>query len=484
MANSKMRVSTLLLAALMAAQTLASCGGSGSTTDTQAPVTNAPEEDKPVYFTDSLGDIRFDGETFTLYRGYPTGSYIMEEETGDILDDSIFLRNRLVEERLGITLDYVECNFKTDGSSQSEATSTISSFIMAGDDTNDVYVHVQHTGMPGLIAQGCFVNWRTVPNLDLSQDYWYQRCLDDINYYDKVFAMTGAYNLSSLTGANCLYFNKNICDDLKMDYPYQDVLDGKWIYDKFYDMTKAATIDVNGDGKIDVDNDQLGYFGWGYEQYPGFFMGMGGDSVLKKADGSPELNINNDRTIELVEKMNKFFQLEGSKVEWTTYGIIQPKFSAGECLFYHTGLSAATSLRDMEDDFGFIPYPKLNEAQEGYRCRVQNTTCLTYIPVTNNHLDFTGAVLEVLASCSYNTVVPAFFDTVLTVKSSRDTESELMVPVIREACAFNDEAISGFAIRNAVDSGGLASYWAGVENTVKDSLQKNIIDVYGPDSKL
>lgn len=69
---------------------------------------------------------------------------------------------------------------------------------MAGDESNDVYIHVQHSGMPALISEGCFIDWNTLPNIDFSKPYWYSNCIRDINYGTKVFAMTGMYNLEIL----------------------------------------------------------------------------------------------------------------------------------------------------------------------------------------------------------------------------------------------------------------------------------------------
>jgi hypothetical protein len=278
-----------------------------------------------------------------------------------------------------------------------------------------------------------------------------------------------------------LYFNKNLLDVANLEYPYQLVLDGKWTVDVWQKYLTALTRDLNGDGVIEPGVDQTSYWGWGYEQYPAFFMGLGGDAVLKdEKTGKPVLNIYNERTTKLVAKMKEIIAMDGCDIEWSTYGVFNTAFNSGLLGFVHANLNAAAGdgFRAMEDDFGFVPYPKLDETQESYCCRVQNTTCLTYIPITNKDLEFTGACLEVFASISYNTTVPTFFDVVLTVKAARDTESEKMVPVIRESASFYDEAIKGFSVRNAVDSEGLASYWAGVESAVTQSVQDNIIAVY------
>ena len=103
---------------------------------------------------------------------------------------------------------------------------------------------------------------------------------------------------------------------------------------------------------------------------------------------------------------------------------------------------------------------------------------LSYIPTTNTRGELTGAVLEVMSAVSYNTVVPAFFDVALTLKVSRDTESEQMIPIINESASFYDEA-TGFDVIGLITSGSaLPTYYAGVKNQIEDNVQKQIVEVY------
>ena len=464
---------SLILCLLTLAQ-LAACGGEGGTPETSADTT--PAETAPPY-ADNLGDIRFDGKTFTFYLCTGYGDYYVEEESGEVLNDAIYNRNRKVEERLGITLNYVNGDVGGDGTSQGVETQTIRSLIQAGDTENHVYVHSQHSGMPAMINEKYFIDWNTIPNLDLTQDYWYQNCIRDINYGNKIYAMTGVYNLGTLTSANCLYFNKRLMTELGHDYPYQAVLDMKWTNDKFVAMIKDATQDLNGDGKIEFDKDQTGFHGWSYEQNPAYFMGLGGDICTKDKDNMPVLQIDTERNVNIVDTILKTFELDGAAFESKTYGIFNDEFIDGRLLFVHGHLSLSSKFRDMPDDFGFLPYPMLDEEQGEYHSRVQNTSGLTYIPVTNDDLEFTGAVLEVLASTSSTTTVPAYFDVVLTVKQTRDTESEQMIPIIRESCSFYDEAL-GFSMNTVISSGkNLVTYYAEQKNTVEKNLQ-DLIDTY------
>ena len=64
---------------------------------TSRPQSHVRSGETEEIITDDLGDIRFDGEEFTMYLAYPLGNFVMEEETGDTVDDAVFERNRLVE---------------------------------------------------------------------------------------------------------------------------------------------------------------------------------------------------------------------------------------------------------------------------------------------------------------------------------------------------------------------------------------------------
>ena len=106
-------------------------------------------------------------------------------------------------------------------------------------------------------------------------------------------------------------------------------------------------------------------------------------------------------------------------------------FSANQSLYLDVSLFFIGSLRDMEADFGILPYPKYDEAQSDYYSRVAYYwACI--VPVTNKDLEFTGAMLEALNCESANSVVPAYYEIALKGKYSRDNESEQMLQLISD----------------------------------------------------
>lgn len=470
----KASTTALLLAVLILAGTLAGCGGGNTPASTTAAVqtTAVPEETvDPNYVPDDLGDIDLTGKTFTLW--IISGGekyYIIEEETGEILNDACFARNRAVEERFNLGLNFVNGYVGSTGTIQNQNTQAISAYVLSGDTTYDALIQVQHSGMPGLILQELFLDYNEVPHVDFTKPYWYSKVIDDINYGSKIYTMSGSYHLNTLTSANCLTFNKNLFTDYGWEYPYKTVLDDKWTIDRFQELVEQGSRDLNGDGTLVVEDDIYAYGGWQWESIPALYMGMGGDILIKDENNMPVIAIETERNQTIVEKIYKVFEPEGSYFEGKDVNRPKDAFIAGQMLFFHTNLSGLASFRDMEDDFGFLPYPKLDESQETYNVRIQNTSGLTYIPVTNNNLDVTGIALEALAAYSYNMVVPVYFDQVLTYKTARDVESEQMVPYFRTYTSYYDEAASFSVITMITGGKALATYWAERRSIVEQAV--------------
>ena len=68
-----------------------------------------------------------------------------------------------------------------------------------------------------------------------------------------------------------------------------------------------------------------------------------------------------------------------------------------------------TALRDMEDDFGLVPYPKYDEQQADYLSYNLGTS---YLAITKSALnpEMSAAVMEALSAANHKTVIPVLED--------------------------------------------------------------------------
>ena len=223
----KRKISALALAIILSSTAFASCKKDEVKNDGE---NNVIDETPTVKGENELGlpdDLRFDGETFNMYLALATlkSSYIAQEDAENLLAQTVYKRNELVKQRLGIDLNIVCTTLTSAGADQQTETNKISSLILAGDKTYDVFAHVQHTGMPGLINEGMFLNWNDMPYIDLTKPWWYSNALRDITFGDKIFCMTGDYNLPSFSNTECLAFNKTMLDEADVPTTWEGLCD-------------------------------------------------------------------------------------------------------------------------------------------------------------------------------------------------------------------------------------------------------------------
>ncbi len=426
-----------------------------------------------------------EGKTFTAYLAFPTcaPSYIAEEETGDEMNDVVFQRNQRVEEYLGVDLEFGVTTGSTWGSDIAAESDKIRILVMGGDTTYDAFIHCQHSLQSTIFGDKLFVNWNDLPYINMESPWWYSNILRDITFGDKVFGMSGDYNITTFSTTECLIFNKTMCDELGLEYPYEMVYDGTWTHDRFIEYVQAATKDLNGDGRMKLDDDRYGYGCWGYEGIPAFFVGYGAEAIVKDENNMPVLNLENEHTYNVIDLMIDVFRNPGAFWENQTFGVDDSMFEEGRLLFNDSFILHVPFTRSYEDiEVGFIPYPKYDENQTEYYSRTGGIAELTCIPITNTDLEKTAAVLETMAYFSSQTVMPAYFDTLVMIKSTRDTESEDMIPIIRNSARYGDAVLGfdGYEIIKQNIGNTLSSLIATNKGAWEEKIQ-GLIDLYAPD---
>ena len=141
-------------------------------------------------------------------------------------------------------------------------------------------------------------------------------------------------------------------------------------------------------------------------------------------------------------------------------------FNNDQLLFMDCSFFYVQQLRSMETDFGIIPYPKYDENQDRYYSRVSYYNA-PIIPVTNSRHELTGAVLEYFNWASSETVIPAYYDTVLYGKVIRDDESREMLDIIFDARVVD---IGDTTLCADIRDGAIASMFKTEKNNLASKL--------------
>ncbi len=428
-----MKNTTLTSLLLLLCAGLISCGEAASTpvetsADTAAATEAVTETETEFLYKDDLGDITFGGVEFrirTIENANVHSSVDVAEESGEVYDDSLYKRNRKIEERFDIKIVETIAEDKS---------APVRTLIQAGDDAFELGVLRCDDAM-FFYTDGLTHSISDIPNIDLTKPYWASKLNESLTIDGKQYVAIGDYDINVLDLTYALAFNKQMVSDYDMESPYQLVGDGKWTMDAMLSMMTEVLSDINGDGVMDV-NDRWGFLSHSKQVSPNFWIGAGEMSILKDENDIPYINMTSER---FVNVFNKFYTITWDAETWFSKTIgdydvptdnIQI-FSEGRSMFMDVSFFHINNLRDMETDFGILPYPKYDEAQSEYYSRVSYYWA-NIIPVTNSKLDMTGAILEALNCESANYVVPAYYEIALKTKYSRDEESAAMLDLIFE----------------------------------------------------
>lgn len=466
-----------------------SCGDESKNQDNEVSTSDTTTE-KETEIGDGLPDKNMDGFEFNMHHFSPNWLVWaetvldVESETGDLVDDAVFRRNRRIEERFNCTINVEE-------SDRIEAID-IQKEVMAGDSNYDVWFSYD---IWVLDAAEYLMDWNELEYVDLTKEYWNPSATDMFNIGKKQYAAAGNFSLSVLSRASGYTFNKDIYEVLNSDIDiYKSAEEGTWTIDKMAAVAKLSYADLNGDTDMDEDNDRFGITGSWKEFCNRAILGSGINYVSKDEDGFPTFDLpKNEAAIEkLIKIYDTFIQPEVFGRDYTSDvdGVAgtEELFKRNGVLFIIDNLMGLESKRQLDIDVGFVPCPKYNEEQERYYAPsfgAEISVLLKTLP--ESRIENVGIILEALAYDSMNNLIPTYKEVVLKGKAARDDESAAMIDIIIDSVSFdfginawqnivaNPLVIATFANGNPNFASTLASMESSVNaeiDRLRDSLEE------------
>jgi hypothetical protein len=390
----------------------------------------------------------FEGYMFTfLAREYESDDWVSpsplelvaEEITGgDPINDAVFRRNTSVMERYNINIEMVAFP---------DEAAVLRRAVGAGDSVYDA-VLMFNNHVSGIVTGGLLTNIDELPYIDLSKPWW-DPAVNALSIDNKNFLMAGDLLILDNEATNAIFFNKDLMADLGLPLPYSLVDEGKWTIDALHEMARGAAADLNGDGVMTPAEDRWGFFAFDDTMHA-LLVGGGGALALKDEFDIPFIDFTSERNLTMIERImdlmyNTEYTLNAQAESAGGAELYVPAFSNDRILFMWARMRVVEQLRGMERDFGILPIPKFNEAQESYHSVVNAWSgALLGVPKSADNLDRVSIVLEALAAESRYTLQPAYYDVALTRKYMRDEESEAMLDIIFSTRVYDIGSIYGF----------------------------------------
>ena len=442
----KKQILSLFLAFLTIAQiSLTACSNTGSAEEQPggtAPSANqnadAAKDPAETRIDPGLPEKDFGGYEFRMLGKGTSNSHwksmdlTAEELTGDAINDAVYQRNEIVSDRYKVKfVEYAVGDYFNQGK---EFTNS----VLANADDYDMAALKPDGVVSSFISNGYVVELGTVPYMNLSQPWYDQNMIKQMSLGGKVFLVMGDMLTMDNDAIGAVFFNKKLAVDYNLENLYTLVDEGRWSIDKMTEFSGVAAQDVNGDGVMKPMDDVWGAL----TEYSTTFAlnsGAGVTMISKDENDLPIVTAGEERYANMYEKVLKLQNdwdialyaesVGGYSDVWAE--CLDVIFESDRALFNICWMNRASLFRNMETDFGIIPLPKYDEAQEGYHSFVSMYCANSIeIPKTAPDLERTGIIIEALSCESKYLLTPAYYDKTLKSKESRDEESSRMLDVI------------------------------------------------------
>ena len=433
--------------------------------------------------------------TFLIRGGTGSGSWANDDlvikddddSRRDVVSKAIYDRNLAVEELLNIKIVTHEMVGTLNG-----VKTELTRAVMAHEDIYDVALpSIRYVA--SMIQENYLVPLSELSYMDLSKPWYDQRSIEELQVGGENYVFFSDITIRNLDAIWLYYFNKQMIETYHLDDPYELVENGTWTMDKMTEMMKATSYD-GGDGVLTKEDN------WGLVAHDyvitAAYVGSGERIATAYPDGSISLTMNNNRVYDVIESVTGMFEYWiRYSLTARNYGKADPYgfdaddnyaellgvFTSGKALFMGECMAAIEDMRASDIEFGLLPSPKLDEDQDEYYSAVNDIAACMAIPVTNSNLERTSVIIEALAAESHNTLIPAYYETAIKSKYTRDTVSAEMLDLIRDSVSYdlgiyyNWGGLSGrfcYLVYNGGD--GFASMYAGNESAAENEMMKFI----------
>ena len=429
------RIFSLILAALLLAGTITGCGDTAEETTAAAVETQPVEtESETLFMEDNLPeDLDFGGTAVNTFGWEEVAiiEFFAEEMNGDVVNDAVFQRNQVVEERLNVSLGYTLA--PGNNANHQAWAGTVMSSTMAGDGANDIIAG--YSMAPTILAYNrVLIDLLTLDYIDFAMPWWPSSLIDEAVCGGKLYFCSGDISTNMISMLYCMFYNKTVATNQGLEDFYPLVKNGTWTIEKNYQMAEAAISDLNGDGQMTVD-DRFGYITeWDRISLVAYYGT--GNLLVDVIDGVPVAS-QKEVLFDAFQLCHSYCQINGFMLDtFKQFGTAESSriagselFKQGNSLFICNGTRLLPTMGDMEDDYGIVPLPKWSEEQTQYYS-MQDGYGISVPLACSTDMERVCVIKEAMAAESLNIVRPAYYENALKNRYVRDETSVEMLDII------------------------------------------------------
>lgn len=432
---------SLILAAMMLVS-IVSCGGDNTDNQTiggESSIENPVIESTTADTTEesSLPDT-YDLENyeFRVIRQTPSqiawslNEFAPEIQTGEVLNDAFWERNQKAMEKYNFSITVTDDDQMTKN--------VVRKSVLAGDDEYDIaLIRIDEEKNS---YDGTYLNLLELPNLDLEKSWWDGSLVRDMTINGQLTFITGDIIVCENDSMYMTMYNSALGADFNIGNLYETVREGKWTTDKMYSCMKLVNADLDNNNIMD-EKDRYGLLYADNAAALPYFAAA--DTYLFTGSGNEiSYNANSERAYKVYETMQNMLSDKTMSYNWSELKTdisvkIASMIENKQVLFQTMVLSfVRRNFRDIKSDFGLLPMPKLDEAQESYATCIGIATPYIFVPSTVSEPDKVGFILEALAYESKN-ITETYYTVAMQSKYTRDPESYEMIELAQKNIVFD-----------------------------------------------
>ncbi len=437
---------------------------------------------------DLPNDLDFGGETvnFLCWSDRSEQEFTSKGIDGEKINDVIFERNSTVEQRLGVKLNYTLTPGNYDN--RNAFLQTVEKDVQAGSREYDIYGSYGPLGST-FAQRGYTADLTSLEYLNFSKPWWPDNIISDMSINNKLYFATGDISTNLLWMMHGTFINTTLLENLNIEEnPYELVENGQWTIAKMKEMSANIYDDVNGDSSKDT-GDRYGFVSH-HNVLEAFIIGSGIKAIEKDSADLPIISpeYSGMKMSDAVDELGKWLGTSEDVYCEESFSEARQIFEDGRALFItDKAYIVRTGIKEITDKYVFLPMPKYNEDQNGYRTDVGNPhTVYSISNATESEKNIYAAVLECLASESYRRLMPQLFEETMKVRYSENAEASKMYDIIRSSITFDFGKVFVFVIGNsgcevyktiiAKNQGNWSSTYGSIRKGLQTSLEEIIAD--------
>lgn len=417
---------------------------------------------------------------FLTWSEVSMNEFYVDGQVGDIIGDAIYERNCVVEERLGVKLKYEATT--GDAGSMGSFIKKAEIDVTSGACEYDIYAGYSRTA-PAMALNGVLADLTTLDYIDFSKPWWPDTLINQCLINDRLYYCSGDISTNLLWMMIATFFNKELIATHGLENPYELVKNNKWTIDKLIEMTTGKYTDLDGGGLVD-DGDFFGYSIYNVN-IDAFFTAA--DFIAFDRNNAGEVIISpdfsNQNIYDLINKLGNYFTATSDVRSVNSTGVRaiffeQRSIFTMDRVFIVAGKDNGPTDK-IEFEYGILPNPKLNEAQENFSTNVGHPFTMYAISSSAFNTDACAAVLECLGSESYRRVTPMVFETAMKIKYASDEVTTEMYDILRSTVSFDlgrlystqaNDVYSSMRAQVINNSGSFASQFKGMSKLIEKGV--------------